>query len=232
MEVDNQKENDEIIKARAKVETLTQREQEIEKLLCRIYEDNVLGKLPDDRYFTLDKQYSKEKSEISNEIQTLRQFLNSICSEKRSPKRFIDLVEKYLEFDELTTCMINEFVSRIDIHEREEKGVANSPQRIDIYFNFIGSYLPPMFNEVKELTEEELAEQQKIQERRERLHRNYLKRKANGKQTKYYEKTKAEKKAKKDSLNLAARIEDMQNGVFCFSSDVEKTPRIATPEAI
>ena len=232
MDIDNQKENDEIIKARAKVETLTQREQGIEKLICRIYEDNVLGKLPDDRYFTLDKQYSKEKNEISNEIQVLRQFLNSTCSEKRSPKKFIDLVEKYLEFDELTTCMINEFVSRIDVHERELKGVANSPQRIDIYFNFIGLYLPPMFNEVKELTEEEIAEQKKAQERKERLHRNYLKRKANGKQAKYYEKSKAKKKATIDSMKLAARIEDMQNGVFCYVSDTEKTPRVASPEAI
>ena len=104
-----------------------------------------------------------------------------------------------------------------------------SIQRIDIYFNFIGQYVPPHFREV-ELTPEQIEEQRKIEERKERLHQNYLKRKANGKQKEYEERTKAKRKAKIDAMNNAERQKDMQNGVNALVSDLPKAvPQIGTP---
>ena len=109
--------------------------------------------------------------------------------------------------------MINEFVEKIVIYERDRKGSIQTTQRIDIYFNFIGQYIPPQLNEV-ELTPEQIEEQKKIEARKDRLHRNYLKRKANGTQKDYYEKTKQKKKELLDSKKLAIRLEDIENGVF------------------
>lgn len=60
-DIGNKKENEEIIRAREKLDALSKREEEIEKLLCRIYEDNALGKLPDERYYMLERQYFGEK---------------------------------------------------------------------------------------------------------------------------------------------------------------------------
>ena len=81
------------------------------------------------------------------------------------------------------------------------------------YFNFVGRFVPPAFGEV-ELTPEELEEIRKREERKDRLHQNYLKRKANGKQKEYEERTKAKKKAEIEAKKAAIRAEDIAKGVF------------------
>mgnify|MGYP000944672585 FL=1 len=63
----------------------------------------------------------------------------------------ISLINRYENFDELTNTMINEFVEKIIIHERDRKGSQTSKQKIEIYFNFIGNYEPPK----EELSKEE-----------------------------------------------------------------------------
>ena len=91
------------------------------------------------------------------------------------------------------------------VHERDRKRSIETTQEVEIYFNFIGKYLPPHFGEV-EMTPEEIEEMKKREARKDRLHQNYLKRKANGKQQEYYERT----KAKKEEI----RQEDIAKGVF------------------
>ena len=174
------------------------RVQELEKLICRIYEDNILGKLPDERYAILDGQYSKEQKDLSAEIADMEAELSGYEEGRRSAEKFIALVDKYQNFDELTTYMLNEFVEKIVVHERDRKGSIETTQEVEIYFNFIGKYLPPHFGEV-EMTPEEIEEMKKRKARKDRLHQNYLKRKANGKQQEYYERTKAKKKAEMDA---------------------------------
>lgn len=93
------------------------------------------------------------------------------------------------------------------------KGSIETTQEVEIYFNFIGKYLPPHFGEV-EMTSEEIEEMKKREARKDRLHQNYLKRKANGKQQEYYERTKAKKKAEMDAKKEEIRQEDIAKGVF------------------
>ena len=125
-----------------------------------------------------------------------------------SLKRLIALVDKYQNFEELTTYMLNEFVEKIVVHERDRKGSVETTQEVEIYFNFIGRYLPPHFGEVK-MTPEEIEEMEKREARKDRLHQNYLRRKANGKQQEYYERTKAKKKAELDAKKEEIRQEDI-----------------------
>lgn len=87
--------------------------QELEKLICRIYEDNILGKLPDERYTILDGQYSKEQKDLSAEIADMEAELSGYEEGRRSAEKFIALVDKYQNFEELTTYMLNEFVERL-----------------------------------------------------------------------------------------------------------------------
>ena len=93
------------------------------------------------------------------------------------------------------------------------KGSIQTTQEVEIYFNFVGRFVPPAFGEV-ELTPEELEEIRKREERKDRLHQNYLKRKANGKQKEYEERTKAKKKAEIEARKQAIRTEDIARGVF------------------
>ena len=222
----SQKADKDFLKNMTRLEAFQQREHELEKIICRIYEDNILGKLPDDRYYMMDKQYSAEKQEVTAEITKIRKLISDTNRESTTPSRFIALVDHYLEFKELTTYMINEFVSRIVIHERDRKGSRETTQKIEIYFNFVGQYIPPHFYDVN-MTPEELEEYQKKEARRERLHENYLKRKANGSQAKYYNKTKAKKKAAIDSKNEVLRAEDQENGIYFLASEGKGTPKVA-----
>ena len=203
----------EVRKQRTRLATAKQRVSELEVLLCKIYEDNILGKLSDSRYATLDAQYEKEQSELTAEISVLEKAVKSYEKHEKDADRFIALIDKYENFDKLTIAMLNEFIEKILVHERDRKGSIQTTQEVEIYFNFVGRFVPPAFGEV-ELTPEELEEIRKREERKDRLHQNYLKRKANGKQKEYEERTKAKKKAEIEARKQAIRTEDIARGVF------------------
>ncbi|MFR8876067.1 MAG: DUF4368 domain-containing protein, partial [Roseburia faecis] len=167
----------EVKKQRTRLATAKQRVSELEVLLCKIYEDNILGKLSDSRYATLDAQYEKEQSELTAEISVLEKAVKSYEKHEKDADRFIALIDKYENFDKLTIAMLNEFIEKILVHERDRKGSIQTTQEVEIYFNFVGRFVPPAFGEV-ELTPEELEEIRKREERKDRLHQNYLKRKA------------------------------------------------------
>ena len=203
----------EVKKQRTRLAAARQRVSELEVLLCKIYEDNILGKLSDSRYATLDAQYEKEQTELTAEISVLEKAIKSYEKHEKDADRFIALIDKYENFDKLTIAMLNEFIEKILVHERDRKGSIQTTQEVEIYFNFVGRFVPPAFGEV-ELTPEELEEIRKREERKDRLHQNYLKRKANGKQKEYEERTKAKKKAEIEARKQAIRTEDIARGVF------------------
>ena len=203
----------EVKKQRIRLATAKQRVSELEVLLCKIYEDNILGKLSDSRYATLDAQYEKEQSELTAEISVLEKAIRSYEKHEKDADRFIALIDKYENFDKLTIAMLNEFIEKILVHERDRKGSIQTTQEVEIYFNFVGRFVPPAFGEV-ELTSEELEEIRKREERKDRLHQNYLKRKASGAQKRYEDKIKGRKKAEIEAKKAAIRTEDIAKGVF------------------
>ena len=210
-----------ISKKKKRLAAAQKRAGELEKLICKIYEDNVLGKLPDARYAALDAQYAKEQGELDTEIVQLEKAISTYEQTRKSAEKFIALVDKYENFDNLTTAMLNEFVEKILVHERDRKGSIETTQEIEIYFNFVGKYMPPHFGEV-DLSPEELETLRKKEERKDRLHQNYLKRKASGWQREYYERTKSEKRRKMEEAKAAIRAEDMAKGVFIPASQLPK----------
>ena len=203
----------EVKKQRTRLATAKQRVSELEVLLCKIYEDNILGKLSDSRYATLDAQYEKEQTELTAEISVLEKAVKSYEKHEKDADRFIALIDKYENFDKLTIAMLNEFIEKILVHERDRKGSIQTTQEVEIYFNFVGRFVPPAFGEV-ELTPEELEEIRKREERKDRLHQNYLKRKASGAQKRYEDKIKERKKAEIEAKKAAIRAEDIAKGVF------------------
>ena len=96
--------------------------KELEVLLCKIYEDNILGKLPDSRYATLDAQYGKEQSELTEKKFLLWKQACLPLRKTRNQRRILSLIDKYQSFDNLTIAMLNEFIDKILVHERDRKG--------------------------------------------------------------------------------------------------------------
>ena len=220
-EAQSSQQTSEVKKQRTRLATSKQRVSELEVLLCKIYEDNVLGKLPDARYAVLDAQYAKEQAALTAEIATLEKAVGDYEKHEKSADRFITLIDKYQNFDKLTNTMLNEFVDKILVHERARKGSRETTQEVEIFFNFVGRFVPPAFAEV-ELTPEELEEIRKREERKDKLHQNYLKRKASGAQKRYEDKIKAAKKAEMDEKKNAIRAEDIARGVFIPVSNLPK----------
>ena len=210
-----------ISKKRRRLAAAQKRAGELEKLICKIYEDNALGKLPDARYRALDAQYAKEQDALEIEIAELEKAVTGYEQSQKSAEKFIALIDKYENFDTLTNTMLNEFVEKILVHERARKGSQDTTQEIEIYFNFLGRYIPPSLQPVP-LTPEEQEELQKKEERKDRLHQNYLKRKASGAQKRYEDKIKAKKKAEMDAKKALIRAEDMKKGVFSTIGQLPK----------
>ena len=210
-----------ISKKRRCLAAAQKRAGELEKLICKIYEDNALGKLPDTRYKALDAQYAKEQDTLEIEIAELEKAVTGYEQSQKSAEKFIALIDKYENFDTLTNTMLNEFVEKILVHERARKGSQDTTQEIEIYFNFLGRYIPPSLQPVP-LTPEEQEELRKKEERKDRLHQNYLKRKASGAQKRYENKIKAKKKAEMDAKKALIRAEDMKKGVFSTIGQLPK----------
>ena len=210
-----------ISKKRRRLAAAQKRAGELEKLICKIYEDNALGKLPDARYKALDAQYAKEQDALEIEIAELEKAVTGYEQSQKSAEKFIALIDKYENFDTLTNTMLNEFVEKILVHERSRKGSQDTTQEIEIYFNFLGRYIPPSLQPVP-LTPEEQEELRKREERKDRLHQNYLKRKASGAQKRYEDKIKAKKKAEMDAKKALIRAEDMKKGVFSTIGQLPK----------
>ena len=210
-----------ISKKRRRLAAAQKRAGELEKLICKIYEDNALGKLPDARYKALDAQYAKEQDALEIEIAELEKAVTGYEQSQKSAEKFIALIDKYENFDTLTNTMLNEFIEKILVHERARKGSQDTTQEIEIYFNFLGRYIPPSLQPVP-LTPEEQEELRKKEERKDRLHQNYLKRKASGAQKQYEDKIKAKKKAEMDAKKALIRAEDMKKGVFSTVGQLPK----------
>ena len=217
-----------ISKKRKRLAAAQKRAGELEKLICKIYEDNALGKLPDARYEALDAQYAKEQDALNAEIAELEKAVTGYEQSRKSAEKFIALIDKYENFDTLTNTMLNEFVEKILVHERARKGSQDTTQEVEIYFNFVGRYIPPALQPVP-LTPEEQEELRKKEERKDRLHQNYLRRKANGKQKEWEERYNAKRKAQVEAAKAAIRAEDMEKGIFTTVSQLPRQePRKAT----
>ncbi|HEO0812222.1 TPA: recombinase family protein [Streptococcus agalactiae] len=202
-----EKEKIEIEKKKVRLTESQNRLRELERLMCRIYEDMILNKIPNSRYEILNNQYETEQITLSKEIKDLEQQVSRYEKETDRARKFISLISRYENFDELTTTMINEFVEKIIVHERDRKGSQTSKQKIEIYFNFIGNYELPqaeLSDEEKQKLEEE---ERKIKKRKDKLHQNYLKRKASGKQKEYEDKYKARREQKKqEKIKVLKRV--------------------------
>ncbi len=197
---------------KARYTVCQKRLEELDILMCKIYEDNALGKLPDKRYAMLEAQYTKEQETLNQELRTISAVVEQSENDRYSAAKFVALVKKYRDFEELTTPMLIEFVNKIYVHEREIKGAQDSPQTIEIIFNFIGSFTPP--REEDQPTPEEIELAQRKEAIRKKRHEEYLRSKSTGWQATYYWKNKQAKKAAMEAKKEAIRAEDRERGVY------------------
>lgn len=153
------------------------RTDELTRLIRKLYEDNVSGRLSDTIFEQMLSDFEAELSDLTEIISQDQQELERISRETINAEKFLSLVRKYTDFSELTPAMINEFVEKILVHQAQGKG-ASRTQEIEIFFNFVGKVDIP-HKEVK-LTEEEkaaLAEQERRRAKKAEYNRRYMEKK-------------------------------------------------------
>ncbi len=118
--------------------TLLARDEELDGLFERIYEDNVPGKLSDDRFAKMSRRYEDEQKELAEKIKKLRSEIEKQSSRSMTTDMFIGLVRKYTRARELTPRMLNELVEKIEVFNAEKiDGVWE--QRLRIHYNCVGT---------------------------------------------------------------------------------------------
>jgi hypothetical protein len=179
---------------------------ELDILYRKIYEDNALGKLPDKQFAVLSENYATEQDALENEVVDLQVAVEQYEGGGERAERFIEMIERYESFDELTPAVINACIEKIVVHERDRKGSQDSPQTVEIHLNFIGEFELPKVEVDPDVLAEQEAERLARDATKERLHQNYLRRKENGKQQEYDHKSNAKKKAHRELQYAAAQI--------------------------
>jgi hypothetical protein len=198
------RQTDDVKKQKKRLTAVTKRLADLEVLQRKVYEDNALGKLPDKRYAEMSARYDTEQSDLEREQAELQNSVERFADGNERADGFIALIERYENFNEISVAMLTTLVEKIVVHERDRKGSADTAQRIDICLTFIGNYDFP----AEEISPEEQArldgERRKKEATKDRLHRNYLRRKENGKQKEYEEKYAAKRKARLEENKAAA----------------------------
>ncbi len=143
---------------RQRIKKNEKRHGEVNRLIKKLYEDNISGKLSDRRFDVMLKDYEAELSELENSLEADNAELEEISTDKANADLFMELAKKYTDFEELTPAMLNEFVSKIVVHKAEGVG-ADRTQEVEIFLNYIGKIEIP--HAEVELSEEEKARQEK-----------------------------------------------------------------------
>ncbi|NBI73061.1 DUF4368 domain-containing protein [Clostridiaceae bacterium] len=160
-------------KQQKRVPQVTMRLEQIEKVLDKLYEDNALGAIPQDRYEQMSQKYSEEYYTLKAELAEIKEQLSAFENAGGRAQRFVKLTERYADFAELTPAILNEFISKIEVHERDQKRARYAIQHIGIYFNHIGKFENEL-TQLAEPTEQEIKKmREEIEEAKKEKSRAY-----------------------------------------------------------
>ena len=124
---------------------------DLDEKIKKLYESALNGLLPERQAQRMIQQYDEEQILLERRIEELESQVQQVNIKEADTARFIALVKKYRDCEELTDAMLYAFIDRIEVHEATGGRTAYRQQNIDIYFNFIGNYYPP----VETISEEE-----------------------------------------------------------------------------
>lgn len=143
-----------------RIKTAENRMKELDTLIGKLYETYALEKISAKQYERLMNQYEAEYSELDTLLAELTPEKEEEANPREAMNSFIALAKKYADFEELTPLMIHEFIDRIVVHESNGIRGFGRTQKIEIYFNFIGQFIPPVpEEELKAEAERQAAEQ-------------------------------------------------------------------------
>lgn len=150
----------ELAQKRRELNKAKKRIAEIDSLIQKIYEDNAIGKISDERYATLSMSYEEEQQRLKADIPEMENYLETETDKTESLQKFIDKVKKITELKELTPELIHEFIDRIIVYAPRYLD-GKRVQLMDIYYNGVGILRELSPEEIEEAFQEHLEERER-----------------------------------------------------------------------
>lgn len=113
------------------------RSNTVSQLYEKLYEDNVIGKVSDEWFVELSHKYEKERMDLKAKIADTRHQIEELKNTNSEYGKFISVIRRFMQMDNLTSPLLRELIDHIDIFETEGTGKSRT-QRIVIYYRFIG----------------------------------------------------------------------------------------------
>jgi len=133
-------------RSKKKLAGFYKREQELDILFARIYEDRTLGNLPEEQFQKLLAKYQDEHMALKEQIRHMETVVKEEHDNEMDVNNFLSVVQKYTRVNQLTPAILREFIHHIVVHHRETR-FNQTVQRVEIYFNFIGDVTLPTYEE-------------------------------------------------------------------------------------
>ena len=112
--------------------------EELDKIISRLYEDNVLGRIGDERYESMSQSYELEQVEIKKALPILKSKIDELKRQSDCADNFINVIKKYTIIDKLDAVILNELIDKIVVHHKEQAEDGRTFQQIEIYYRFVG----------------------------------------------------------------------------------------------
>ena len=125
----------EVKKAKKLLAQSERRIDDLDKLFAQLYEDNVLGKISDERFAQMSANYDREQKQLKQTVSELQKFIEETEQKTADISNFIHLVRKYTYIEELTPEIMHELVEKIVVHA-PDKSSGHREQKVEIYFRF------------------------------------------------------------------------------------------------
>jgi hypothetical protein len=114
------------------------RKADVDRLFVKTYEDNAAGRLDDENYEMLRTKYRGEQMQLTEQIEQLEQKLVETTATEENAKKWVELIGKYSQINELTAPLLNELIDKIIVHEKRKDADGKTVRDIEIYYRFIG----------------------------------------------------------------------------------------------
>ena len=132
-------------KTKAELKRLSERQEEIGRIIRKLYEDNVCGRITDERFDFLAKSYEDEGNDLKQKTIELQNALTASVQDEEKLSKFLKVVKSYTEIEELTPEILNSFIEKIYISETE-KYDGRKMQEVEIIYKFVGAINLPQYN--------------------------------------------------------------------------------------
>lgn len=139
MDSDMRQRNRELSQKKKRLAEIQKRIGELDTIFQRIYEDNIIGKLSDERFMKMSKGYEDEQHTLQAEADEIQSELQQEEKKSVDVKRFLAIVKKYTDLTKLTPEILREFIDKIIVHA-PDKSSGRRLQEIEIIYNHIGEF--------------------------------------------------------------------------------------------